>query len=184
MTAEALEEYKKKLPVQTSEVSSEASVWKEILEQKLSGVAFHNYSMRLFLTLGLHGFAEMHKSQTVDEYKDFLNILEDYIDMFGEDPKIDMKEPNHYTIMGETTRDKMLEGLTIYDNWERGTLNFLKEKRKYLNETQERIMYLTEDVRGELKFVEKLEEDLERHNCSEGYAESLCRWLGKKFYTK
>lgn len=155
-----------------------------LLEHKHEGACFHCYAAGYFKKLGLNGYAALHKHHSKEEYGQYLDLMELYVEQFGELPTVSKSDPGVAKFHIDENADmphKMEQGLEAYEDYEKEALAFFKEHKRKFNENDPYIRDLIKGTKDELKFIEELEDEMEDGKYHPDSINKLDQWLVKKY---
>lgn len=160
-------------------------VWDEVIALKLEGVAEHTYLLQLAELEGLSGLCELHRYQAIEEYREYLSLLCDYLKAYSSLPSVRMEEKERRSPSGGAAfEDKMNEMLDMYDDWELAVLNRLRTYKKQLAGCKKDISKLICDVREELDSIDKLYGYIHEYSGSEASLRKMDDWLRDTYRKK
>lgn len=158
---------------------------RSLIEHKYEGACFHCYASTYFKKVGLPGYAALHKSRGKDEYEIYIDLIEVYVDNFGDMPMINKAEPSATRFQIDENADfatKMEQGLEVYEDYEKSVLDFYKQNKRQMENNQDPFMSnLMKDAKNELKFIEELDDEMESNHYNPDYLMKLDKWLIKKY---
>lgn len=126
-------------------------VWNDIVNVKLDGVGFHTAMYSLSLGGGLCDMAKIHKSRAMEEYKEFLCVVQCFSDAFHSSPTFNMGRPNLPASISSNE-----EALGLYDEWETETFKKLREARSALSGDKSYVNKMIKDVIDELNYIDSI----------------------------
>lgn len=160
-------------------------VWENVLALKLEGVAEHAHMAQLAELEGLPGFSTIQRYHSIDEYKEYLCLAEEYVRDYSSIPIVKMEQKEMPGRLDAQTLDGKVEALLdMYDDWEEGMLSRLRSCRKQLTNCKSGISDQICGVRKELDFVDKLREHLEKVAGDEVELRKLDAWLQETYKKK
>ena len=159
---------------------------RSLIEHKHEGACFHCYAANYFEKMGLHGYSALHKTKSKEEYDIYIDMIQVYVDNFGDMPIINKAESSANRFQIDESADfptKMAQGLEAYEDYEKGVLDFYKHHKHQMNGgSQDPVMSkLMKDVKEELKFIDELEEEMESSHYDMNHLKHLDQWLVKKY---
>lgn len=176
------------MPIKTRAVqmsTSDEDIMKDVVEHKLNGVMFHTKMMEEAYLADMPGISKMHEYHALEEFYQYLTLLDKYVDMYAKIPSVVPREADVSSIeASESLCHKMCESLEAYEEYEHNTLNELKKVKKELAKPNKSVDWLCEDTKKELDFIDKV------HNkvlaCKDGKksAHDIDKWLCEHFKDK
>lgn len=158
---------------------------RSIVESKQNGVMFHTKAMQGFLLAGLCGVAMLQQYQAIDEYYQFLYLLEEYVKRCGEMPTVAYREPDPiYIDPKQPMYDKINQALEIYHNYEKMTLDMLRQSRKRMSEDDGIVEDLIAGTKDEIEFITKLSKHVDKFEHDEKTLKQLDKWLYSMYKKK
>ncbi len=172
-------EYERPMSVEDKEV------FRRILDGKQSGVMFHTKAMESFLMAGLCGLSMLQQYQAIDEYYQYLCLLEEYVKRCGEVPVVQYREPDPISIDAKLPMcEKIGQAIEVYKDYEKMTLDELKRNKKAMSEDDGIVSDLISGTKEELEFIHKMDKYIDACSYDEATLKKFDKWIYSTYKKK